>query len=550
MMRFLPLAALLAALPVSPGAAQGNPGSPSEITRIREQLLALPPGVETARRLEAMVRATWRSVPLDGVLVGRLQQMARAPGGDPRVRRYGLAALLAAQQADSATLRAALASGDEQLRRLSVTGLPRLSPGERGTALTGAAGDPSPMVRLEALRALARADGGSACPRLTTGAADPVPAVALVALDLLGGCPGEAAASRVLLEAATAASPTWHRRAHALVSLARVAPQQAAVLLPGAAGAAVWEVRMYAARAALVLGDRPALERLAGDSVANVREAAVAGLSQVAGHGADSLYRAALAARDYQLVLGAAKALDGTPAPAEAASALLAAFTRITRERSETSRDTRVALLVRLRQLGAPADSIALAPALGDFDPVVAESAAAVLSSWTGRPALAVPVPLPPDPVPAGEARALQGARLVFTMASGRSFEVALYPDSAPRTVARMVRLVRQRYYDGLTFHRVVPNFVVQGGSPGANEYAGHPRFMADELTGLAHERGTLGISTRGRDTGDAQLFINLVDNPRLDHEYTVWGRVTAGMATVDGILEGDAIRRVEIRPR
>jgi cyclophilin family peptidyl-prolyl cis-trans isomerase len=63
------------------------------------------------------------------------------------------------------------------------------------------------------------------------------------------------------------------------------------------------------------------------------------------------------------------------------------------------------------------------------------------------------------------------------------------------------------------------------------------------------HWRGTLGISTRGHDTGDAQLFINLTDNLRLDHTYTVWAEVTAGMAVVDGVLEGDIIDRVMIVP-
>ncbi|HLA91423.1 MAG TPA: peptidylprolyl isomerase, partial [Gemmatimonadaceae bacterium] len=58
---------------------------------------------------------------------------------------------------------------------------------------------------------------------------------------------------------------------------------------------------------------------------------------------------------------------------------------------------------------------------------------------------------------------------------------------------------------------------------------------------------GTLGISTRGRDTGDAQIFVNLVDNPRLDHDYTVFGEVISGMAVVDGIFEGDVIARVEV---
>ena len=79
-------------------------------------------------------------------------------------------------------------------------------------------------------------------------------------------------------------------------------------------------------------------------------------------------------------------------------------------------------------------------------------------------------------------------------------------------------------YYNGLTFHRVVPNFVIQGGSPGANEYAGDGLYMRDEIGTASHVRGTVGFSTRGRDTGDAQFFINLVDNPRLDFEYTVFG--------------------------
>ena len=116
-------------------------------------------------------------------------------------------------------------------------------------------------------------------------------------------------------------------------------------------------------------------------------------------------------------------------------------------------------------------------------------------------------------------------------------------------TAARVIDLIRRRYYDGLTFHRVVPNFVLQGGSPGMNEYVGDGPFMRDELGLRNHLRGTLGISTRGRDTGDAQWFINLVDNYRLDHEYTVFGTITRGMDVVDRILEGDIIERVRVVP-
>ena len=129
----------------------------------------------------------------------------------------------------------------------------------------------------------------------------------------------------------------------------------------------------------------------------------------------------------------------------------------------------------------------------------------------------------------------------------GGSFTVRLFPDEAPATVARIIRLARAHYYDGHILQRVEPNFVIQGGGPDASEYVGDATFMRDELTPRSHFRGTLGISSRGRDTGDAQWFINLVDNPRLDHDYTVFGEVASGRGIVDQILEGDVIAHVEV---
>jgi cyclophilin family peptidyl-prolyl cis-trans isomerase len=139
---------------------------------------------------------------------------------------------------------------------------------------------------------------------------------------------------------------------------------------------------------------------------------------------------------------------------------------------------------------------------------------------------------------------------LRVTMAAssgGGRFTVRLFPAETPATVARVVRLVREGFYDGKVFQRVEPNFVIQGGGPDANEYVGDDAFMRDELTLRTHARGTLGISTRGRDTGDAQWFINLVDNPLLDHEYTVFGRIDEGQAVAERILEGDRIEHVEV---
>ncbi len=70
---------------------------------------------------------------------------------------------------------------------------------------------------------------------------------------------------------------------------------------------------------------------------------------------------------------------------------------------------------------------------------------------------------------------------------------------------------------------------------------------MRDEVSARPHLRGTAGVSSRGRDTGDAQLFLNLVDNPVLDHEYTVFGEVVDGLDVMDHIMEGDVIARVEV---
>jgi cyclophilin family peptidyl-prolyl cis-trans isomerase len=125
---------------------------------------------------------------------------------------------------------------------------------------------------------------------------------------------------------------------------------------------------------------------------------------------------------------------------------------------------------------------------------------------------------------------------------------IDLLPADAPVTIARFAALVKAGYYNGLTFHRIVPNFVVQGGSPGANEYVGNARFMRDEVSPSPHIRGAVGISTRGRDTGDGQIFIDLVDLPRLDRDYTVFGYVRSGMEFVDRMLEGTVIKSITVR--
>ena len=221
---------------------------------------------------------------------------------------------------------------------------------------------------------------------------------------------------------------------------------------------------------------------------------------------------------------------------------MLDALRRVTADKKETSRDTRLALLERLQEIGDPDQAGALVPLLRDFDIRVAQVAASlIVEQWTGKPQEIDPQLLPRPALPAGEL-STEPARV--KMKSGKIFRITLRSDSAPLTVARFVRLARAGYYNGLSFHRVVPNFVIQGGSPGANEYSGDALYMRDEIDAASHERGTVGLSTRGLDTGDAQFFVNLVDNPRLDFEYTLFG-FASPMDVVDDIVEGDEIAAI-----
>ena len=204
-----------------------------------------------------------------------------------------------------------------------------------------------------------------------------------------------------------------------------------------------------------------------------------------------------------------------------------------------------MAILNRLQAYGDTSQAINIQGYMRDFDPAIAQKAADILTAWDGKARTPSPQPLTRPGVTVSMVNALRGKALRFYMQGLGYFDVGLDVDAAPLTAIRIARRAGEGYYNGLTFHRIAPNFVIQGGSPGANEYAGEHFYMRDE-PGL-HLRGTVGISTRGRDTGDAQIFVNLIDSPRLDHIYTVFGSVVAGMDVVDGTLEGDVIERVEL---
>ncbi len=501
------------------------------------------------RGFESLIRLRGKIAQAVPDVIQRLREIA-GRGVNPLHRRLAMLALNPIPNGpDAETLAAAAADDDSQVRRLASA-----SPGASSEQLARAMNDPSPMVRYEALRAWGRrfqkAEGCAPALR-TIGDVDGH--TALLAIDLLGNCAGDAVAvdalSRLLAGTSWAGrdGQMWHRQAHALVALAKIAPERARPELARAAKAEVWQARMYAAEAAATLAEAGTLTSLAADAHANVREAAVSGLSRTVKHQADTVYLAALGAADNQLVMTAARALEGT-ADSGALPALLAALARFTATNSDTVRDPRLALLERIRQLGGQAQAGGLKPYLSDRDPRVAELAARTLTEWTGAPHQASPAPPRAEAVPdEADLARLDGAALRVHLKDLGVFEAVLLVGEAPLSCARVARLAQAGYYNGLTFHRVVPNFLIQGGSPGANEFAGHDRYMRDEVGRVSHHRGAMGISTRGRDTGDAQFYVDTVDVPRLDHEYTVFALVLRGMEVVDAVLEGAVIEKIEV---
>jgi cyclophilin family peptidyl-prolyl cis-trans isomerase/HEAT repeat protein len=504
--------------------------------------------------LEVLARMNTRVAVLHEDTVAELEKAVnkQSANDSEAVRRHALAALINGRGLSGGTETIALADEDWQVRRLAVSVLAGsgagLDDGTRVRLIEEALDDQSAPVRYEALRAYVRhAARTNGCDPILDLRTDRDLHVALAALDALGElCKDDEEITGLIMAEARVPSTTgsWHRETHAFVALAKRSPEKAATVMEAFVSHPVWWVRMYAAGAAAAAGDLARLDKLAHDVNDNVREAAIEPLRRLKRADAEPAIVAALDRDDVQLLRTAARLLTESPATPSLSRPLLAALMRLTKGASETSRDARLALLDAIAVHASAADATMLLPLLRDFDPKVAERAARIIGEWTGRqPAT---TPSPPARGWPQEFLDLRQCVSVSLGGSAGSFTMKMQPASAPIAVDRFLELAtRDKYYNGLTFHRVVPNFVIQGGSPGANEYAGHKEYMRDEVGGR-NVRGSVGLSTRGRNTGDAQFYINLVDNNRLDYEYTVFATI-ADMAAVDKIQEGDIIRSIDL---
>lgn len=128
---------------------------------------------------------------------------------------------------------------------------------------------------------------------------------------------------------------------------------------------------------------------------------------------------------------------------------------------------------------------------------------------------------------------------------------VEFYEKDAPKTVANFVELSKMGFYDGLTFHRVIPNFVIQGGCPKGTGVGGPGYTIKCELDGgnQYHDRGVLSMAHAGRDTGGSQFFIchNRQNTQHLDRNHTCFGKVYEGLDVIDAIRQGDKIEKIVI---
>ncbi|NOY90666.1 MAG: peptidylprolyl isomerase [Deltaproteobacteria bacterium] len=154
------------------------------------------------------------------------------------------------------------------------------------------------------------------------------------------------------------------------------------------------------------------------------------------------------------------------------------------------------------------------------------------------------PAPIPdPQQVPISTAGDLPRVRV---RTNRGEFVLELRADAAPETASRFLELVDAGFYAGLTFHRVVPGFVVQGGDPRGDGYGGPEFTQRCEDNALRYERGSVGMALAGRDTGGSQFFVTYGEEPSLDGRYTIFAQVVEGMEVVDALQVDD--RMLELR--
>ena len=339
-------------------------------------------------------------------------------------------------------------------------------------------------------------------------------------------------------------------RAAALRALARVDPDAFIVTLAGMEPDQDWSVRVAEAGALGTLpGERslPRLTMLLEDRDQRVIPAAIEALAASKPQGVEKILIEQLRADDFGIRAAAASALGEMKSTA-AVPALIEAYKVALGDLAYGARD---AALTAINAIEPATGRQLLQQTLMDRDWAMRLRAATLLRQQGANDVDAAIRPSPSD-IAADEARA---AALVNPKFSPHAFietdkgtiEIELAVLDAPLTVDNFVTLARKGYFNGLTVHRVVPDFVVQDGDPRGDGEGGPGYTIRDEINQRPYLRGTVGMALAGKDTGGSQFFITHSPQPHLDARYTVFGHVVNGMDVVDRIAVGDIVRSVRI---
>lgn len=412
--------------------------------------------------------------------------------------------------------------------------------------------DPQVTVRAEAARQLGRLGWSAEVDDALRGALnDPGSQVVVAAAQALAGIGSAAAPLAELIDQryASGSSP-WIRQelltALAAVDVGRVRPHVEAAL-----GSADWRLRAAAIQALPRLGtaaDLAALTALLADPDGRVVSVAIDALStldpSLVSLAAKENVRASLSRRDPAALWSAASAAV-TFGWTDFAAPLAALYDSFPLPVNLGERET---ILWAIGALGANEYLPLVERGLSDPERNVVVAAADAYQALTGV-SVSDRVPLASrvegsTPSWREVARAVQSRVALMTR---RGTIVLRMRPEAPLTAANFVRLVRQGFYDGKEFHRVVPNFVTQGGDPRGDGWGGSDRLVREEISTLRHQRETVGMATAGKDTATSQFYFNLGWNVHLDGNYTVFAEVISGMDLVDRLEIGDAIERALI---
>jgi peptidyl-prolyl cis-trans isomerase B (cyclophilin B) len=135
----------------------------------------------------------------------------------------------------------------------------------------------------------------------------------------------------------------------------------------------------------------------------------------------------------------------------------------------------------------------------------------------------------------------------IITFPHGGKTVIDLFEKDAPNTVANFEKLAGQGFYNGLTFHRVIPGFVAQGGCPSGTGTGGPGYKINCEINSNKHELGTLAMAHAGRNTGGSQFYICYAPQPHLDGQHTAFGKVISGMEHIQALKNNDVMQKVEV---